>query len=89
MPDRPRGAHQGHQDLHPRHAPRGQPDAPGPGLGGRPTAEDPAYADECQNLVDSLGLQANVRFLGMQKVEELLPKVGVVVLSSISEALPW
>ncbi|MDC2859712.1 MULTISPECIES: GT4 family glycosyltransferase PelF [unclassified Delftia] len=53
-----------------------------------PTAEDPAYADECQNLVDSLGLQANVRFLGMQKVEELLPKVGVVVLSSISEALP-
>ena len=53
-----------------------------------PTAEDPAYADECQNLVASLGLQANVRFLGMQKVEELLPKVGVVVLSSISEALP-
>ncbi|WP_047217104.1 MULTISPECIES: GT4 family glycosyltransferase PelF [Delftia] len=53
-----------------------------------PTAEDSAYADECQNLVDSLGLQANVRFLGMQKVEELLPKVGVVVLSSISEALP-
>ncbi|MDX4955592.1 GT4 family glycosyltransferase PelF [Delftia acidovorans] len=53
-----------------------------------PTAEDPAYAEECQNLVDSLGLQANVRFLGMQKVEELLPKVGVVVLSSISEALP-
>ncbi|MPT51018.1 MULTISPECIES: GT4 family glycosyltransferase PelF [Delftia] len=53
-----------------------------------PTAEDPAYADECQNLVDSLALQANVRFLGMQKVEELLPKVGVVVLSSISEALP-
>ena len=53
-----------------------------------PTAEDPAYAEECQNLVDSLGLQANIRFLGMQKVEELLPKVGVVVLSSISEALP-
>ncbi len=53
-----------------------------------PTAEDPAYAEECQNLVDSLGLQANLRFLGMQKVEELLPKVGVVVLSSISEALP-
>ena len=53
-----------------------------------PTAEDPAYAEECQNLVDSLGLQAHVRFLGMQKVDELLPKVGVVVLSSISEALP-
>jgi glycosyltransferase involved in cell wall biosynthesis len=53
-----------------------------------PMAEDAAYAEECRNLVDSLGLQAHVRFLGMQKVEELLPRVGVVVLSSISEALP-
>ena len=27
VPDRPGGADQGHQDLHPRHAPGGQPDA--------------------------------------------------------------
>jgi glycosyltransferase involved in cell wall biosynthesis len=50
-------------------------------------SEDPAYAEECRNLVDSLGLQAQVHFLGMQKIDELLPQVGLVVLSSISEAL--
>lgn len=53
-----------------------------------PMTEDPAYAQECRNLVDSLGLQSQVRFMGMQKVDDLLPRVGVVVLSSISEALP-
>lgn len=53
-----------------------------------PTAEDPAYAEECRNLADSLGLREHVQFLGMQKVEDILPKVGLVVLSSISEALP-
>ncbi|KGH14590.1 GT4 family glycosyltransferase PelF [Comamonas thiooxydans] len=53
-----------------------------------PMSEDPAYVEECRNLVDSLGLQAQVHFLGMQKIDELLPRVGLVVLSSISEALP-
>ncbi|WP_156496677.1 GT4 family glycosyltransferase PelF, partial [Alcanivorax sp. HI0083] len=38
--------------------------------------------------VASLGLEKNVKFLGFQKIDELLPKVGVIVLSSISEALP-
>ena len=53
-----------------------------------PEDEDPGYARECRNLVEDLGLQDNVRFLGFQKLAELLPKVGLVVLSSISEALP-
>jgi polysaccharide biosynthesis protein PelF len=53
-----------------------------------PADEDAAYAEECGNLVDSLGLGDNVRFLGMQKIDELMPKIGLVVLSSISEALP-
>jgi len=53
-----------------------------------PTEEDPAYADECANLVRSLGLDEQVRFLGMQRMEDLLPRIGLVVLSSISEALP-
>lgn len=53
-----------------------------------PTDEDPAYAQECQNLVRSLGLEDHVKFLGFQKVEDLMPKIGLVVLSSISEALP-
>ncbi len=53
-----------------------------------PAEEDPSYAQECTNLVQSLGLQAQVKFLGFQKVEALMPQIGLVVLSSISEALP-
>ena len=53
-----------------------------------PENEDPAYAEECKLLIASLGLQDRVRFLGFQRLTELLPKVGLVVLSSISEALP-
>ena len=53
-----------------------------------PEDEDPAYALECRSIVLSLGLEANVKFLGFQKIDELLPKVGLGILSSISEALP-
>ena len=53
-----------------------------------PEDEDKDYAKECRGLVASLGLEKNVKFLGFQKIDELLPKVGVIVLSSISEALP-
>ncbi len=63
-----------------------RPDAQGWIAG--PAEEDPAYAEECRNLVRSLGLQEHVQFLGMQRVETLMPRIGLVVLSSISEALP-
>ncbi len=53
-----------------------------------PEEESPAYAAECKELVASLGLEANVKFLGFQQLTELLPQIGLVVLSSISEALP-
>ena len=53
-----------------------------------PEDEDPGYAEECHNLCESLGLTDKVKFLGFQKVEVVLEKVGLVVLSSISEALP-
>ncbi|MFZ1607939.1 MAG: GT4 family glycosyltransferase PelF [Rhodoferax sp.] len=53
-----------------------------------PAEEDPSYAEECQSLVRSLGLEENIHFLGFQKVEDLMPRIGLVVLSSISEALP-
>jgi glycosyltransferase involved in cell wall biosynthesis len=53
-----------------------------------PEDEDPAYAQECRDLVRSLGLQEHVRFLGFQKVDDLMPKIGLTILSSISEALP-
>ncbi len=53
-----------------------------------PEEEDPAYARECRALVQSLGLETNVRFLGFQRIADVLPKVDLVALSSISEALP-
>ncbi len=53
-----------------------------------PLDEDPAYADECRGLIEALALRARVKLLGMQTMTEVLPKVGLVVLSSISEALP-
>jgi glycosyltransferase involved in cell wall biosynthesis len=53
-----------------------------------PEDEDPGYAEECRNLAESLGIADRVKFLGFQKVDELMPKIGLTVLSSISEALP-
>ncbi len=53
-----------------------------------PEDEDPSYSSECRSLVASLGLEGNVEFLGFQKMEALLPRVGLLVLSSISEAQP-
>ncbi len=53
-----------------------------------PEEEDKAYAQECRQLVQSLGLTDQVKFLGFQKIDQLLPQVGITVLSSISEALP-
>lgn len=50
--------------------------------------DDPGYARECRALVQSLGLAGNVRLLGPRRLGELLPQVGVLVLSSIDEALP-
>jgi glycosyltransferase involved in cell wall biosynthesis len=53
-----------------------------------PEDEDKEYANECRLIVESLDLRDSVKFLGFQQMTELLPKIGVVVLSSISEALP-
>ena len=53
-----------------------------------PEEEAPEYASECRDLAAQLGLANKVKFLGFQSLVELLPKVGLVVLSSISEALP-
>ncbi|NQD37312.1 GT4 family glycosyltransferase PelF [Permianibacter sp. IMCC34836] len=63
-----------------------RPDAEGWIVG--PEDEDLSYVQECKDLVDSLGLQRNVKFLGFQNVAEILPQLGLMVLTSISEALP-
>lgn len=53
-----------------------------------PEDEDPGYARECHELAESLGLGDRFKFLGFQKIDELMPKIGLTILSSISEALP-
>ncbi|NNM52158.1 MAG: GT4 family glycosyltransferase PelF [Pseudomonadales bacterium] len=53
-----------------------------------PEEEDPQYALECHQLTAGLGLGETVKFLGFQRIDALLPQVGLIVLSSISEALP-
>jgi polysaccharide biosynthesis protein PelF len=53
-----------------------------------PEDEDPRYAEECRALARTLGLEGAVRFLGFRRAEEVLPQLGVAVLTSISEALP-
>lgn len=53
-----------------------------------PEEEDPDYVSECRSLMVSLGLEGKVRFLGFQSIQEILPKLGLMVLTSISEAQP-
>jgi len=53
-----------------------------------PEDEDADYVRECRDLVENLGLTQRVRFLGFRRVDEILPQLGVLVLTSISEALP-
>jgi glycosyltransferase involved in cell wall biosynthesis len=53
-----------------------------------PEDEDPQYAQECRNLAVGLGIDEKVKHLGFQRLTDVLPQIGIVVLSSISEALP-
>jgi glycosyltransferase involved in cell wall biosynthesis len=53
-----------------------------------PEEEDPLYAQECRALAQSLGLADHVKFLGFQRIDDILPQVEAIALTSISEALP-
>jgi glycosyltransferase involved in cell wall biosynthesis len=53
-----------------------------------PTDEDEEYYNECMNLVQMLGLERTITFTGQAKVDEYLPMLDVLVLTSISEAQP-
>ncbi len=53
-----------------------------------PEDEDPDYSRECHDLARALELGDALRFLGFQRIHDILPKVGLLVLSSISEGLP-
>lgn len=62
------------------------PEAVGWIVGG--TEEGAGYGEECEALAQSLGLSEALRFLGHQNIVELLPQIGLLMLSSISEAQP-
>ena len=53
-----------------------------------PTEEDEAYAKECHILCEALELSDVVKFLGFQRLHDILPQLGLTALTSISEAQP-
>jgi len=53
-----------------------------------PMDEDEEYAEECQNMVITLGLEKNIKFLGFQNISNILPLTGIQTLTSISEGMP-
>jgi polysaccharide biosynthesis protein PelF len=54
-----------------------------------PMDEEKEYAQECQNLTQHLSLENNVKFLGSQKISEFLLELDIMLLTSISEGLPF
>ncbi|KQU57221.1 glycosyl transferase family 1 [Sphingomonas sp. Leaf339] len=53
-----------------------------------PLDEDGDYYDECRALVTVMGMDKVIRFTGRVRVDEWLPRIDVVVLTSLSEAQP-
>ncbi len=54
-----------------------------------PTDEEPEYYEECQQLIDALGVDASVRFTGRVDIKDYLRFLDVIVLTSLSEAQPY
>ena len=53
-----------------------------------PEDEDADYAEECRALVETLGVGANFHFTGKVRIDEWLPKLDLIALTSLSEAQP-
>lgn len=53
-----------------------------------PTEEDAAYAAECFDMVRQLGLESVLTFTGKVRIDDWLPKIALIVLTSLSEAQP-
>ena len=53
-----------------------------------PDDEEKEYAEECFELVDILDIKENIKFLGFQDISKILPKSGLLTLTSISEGMP-
>ena len=53
-----------------------------------PDDEDADYAAECRQLAADLGLGEGLRFTGRVRLDEYLPRVDAIALTSLSEAQP-
>jgi glycosyltransferase involved in cell wall biosynthesis len=53
-----------------------------------PLDEDPAYFDECREIVALCGLDDRLTFTGKVRADEWYPKLDLLVLTSISEGQP-
>jgi len=53
-----------------------------------PLDEDEMYADECRYMVETLQLEKNFYFKGFQNIKDILPKTGLLTLTSVSEGMP-
>ncbi len=53
-----------------------------------PEDEDPEYATDCARLVTDLHLDDAFRFVGRVRIEDWMPQIDVLVLTSLSEAQP-
>ena len=54
-----------------------------------PTDEDADYYQACVTLTTELGLTGQVEFLGLRRRDDMLPQFDIMVLTSISEGLPF
>ncbi len=53
-----------------------------------PMNQDPEYVKECLDLVGILEMEDDISFTGSVRVEDYLPKMDLLVLTSLSEAQP-
>lgn len=56
---------------------------------GGPGDEEPEYFEECIALAGQLGLQKQVEFLGATQRAVFLPQIDIMILTSVSEGLPF
>lgn len=54
-----------------------------------PVDEEPEYYQQCRELAVQLGIDDRVNFMGPQDRDDFLPQIDVMVLTSISEGLPF
>jgi glycosyltransferase involved in cell wall biosynthesis len=54
-----------------------------------PTEEEPEYFQECQELSSQLSLQHHIDFMGSVDRATFLPKLDLMILTSVSEGLPF